>query len=88
MNQQTKQVVDAYEQRFGVVAPIIIANIEKALMESPLSWVLRAVQTAEPRRWGEVNRLLSQWQRDGHLPDDETAVVSKQWADLIRQVTK
>ena len=67
-DKETAAAAAFYEANFGVMSSVIMAEIDKAITETSLDWVLDAMREAvthDVRKWSYVAKVLSTWKGTG-----------------------
>ena len=67
-DKETAAAAAFYEANFGVLSSVIATEIDKAISETSLDWVLDAMREAvthDVRKWSYVAKVLSTWKGNG-----------------------
>lgn len=67
-DKETAAAAAFYEANFGVMSSVIMAEIDKAIAETSLDWVLDAMREAvthDVRKWSYVAKVLATWKGTG-----------------------
>lgn len=67
-DKETAAAAAFYEANFGVLSSVIATEIDKAISDTSLDWVLDAMREAvthDVRKWSYVAKVLSTWKGNG-----------------------